>query len=165
MTVTAVGNSTMNRVITVLLADDHALVREALGSWLRAAGDIKVIGEVGSADEAVAIAVREKPDIVLIDIDMPGLLAFDAVRTIRTRSPNTRVVVLSGFFQDQMRRRHNIAWYAALGAGFFSRAATQQRSPDKSRLLGALAVGFEPWRRRYARLSRELREQPYLLGP
>jgi len=44
MTVTAVGNSTMNRVITVLLADDHALVREALGSWLRAACDIKVIG-------------------------------------------------------------------------------------------------------------------------
>jgi hypothetical protein len=74
-------------------------------------------------------------------------------------------LVLSGFFQDQMRRRHNIAWYAALGAGFFRRAAIQQRSADKSRLLGALAVGFESWRRRYARLSRELREQPYLLGP
>lgn len=91
----------MQRTITVLLADDHALVRESLGNWLRESGDIRVVGEVGSADEAVAVAVRERPDVVLMDIDMPGLLAFDAVRTIRTRCPNTRIIVLSGFFHDR----------------------------------------------------------------
>ena len=85
----------MTRTITVLLADDHALVRESLSNWLREAGDIKIVGEVGSADEAVAVAVRERPDVVLMDIDMPGLLAFDAVRTIRTRCPSTRIVVVS----------------------------------------------------------------------
>ena len=74
-------------------------------------------------------------------------------------------LVLTGFFQDQMRHRHNIRWYADLGAGFFSRAATQERLPQKGRLLGAIAVGFEVWRRRYVRLSRELRDQPYLLAP
>jgi len=93
--------TSMQRTITVLLADDHALVRESLGNWLRESGDIRVVGEVGSADEAVAVAVRERPDVVLMDIDMPGLLAFDAVRTIRTRCPNTRIIVLSGFFHDR----------------------------------------------------------------
>jgi DNA-binding NarL/FixJ family response regulator len=95
------GNMVVTRTISVILADDHALVREALGNWLRESGDIHVVAEVGSADEAVAVAVREKPDVVLMDIDMPGLLAFDAVRTIRTRCPGTRVVVLSGFFHDR----------------------------------------------------------------
>src|SRR5262249_54422370 len=92
---------TETRPITVLLADDHALVRESLSTWLRGANDMKVTAEVGSADEAVAVAVREKPDVVLMDIDMPGLLAFDAVRTIRSRCPGTRIIVLSGFFHDR----------------------------------------------------------------
>jgi len=74
-------------------------------------------------------------------------------------------LVLTGFFQDQMRRRHNIRWYASLGAGFFSRAAALERSPHKVRVLTAIAVGFELWRQRYARLSRELRDEPYLLPP
>jgi DNA-binding NarL/FixJ family response regulator len=95
------GASGSSRTITVLMADDQPVVRQPLASWLRQTGDIKVIGEVGSADEAVTVAIRERPDIVLMDIDMPGLLAFDAVRTIKTRCPRTRVIVLSGFFNDK----------------------------------------------------------------
>jgi hypothetical protein len=72
-------------------------------------------------------------------------------------------LLLAGFFEDQMRRRHNIRWYAELGAGFFSRAATHQQSRQKAHLLTMLAQHFEPWRRRHARLSRELRDQNYLL--
>jgi hypothetical protein len=72
-------------------------------------------------------------------------------------------LLLAGFFEDQMRPRHNIRWYAQLGAGFFSRAARQARSPHKARLLDALARRFELWRQRHAQLSRELRDQPYLL--
>ena len=140
MTITSVGNSTMNRVISVLLADDHALVREALGNWLRAAGDIKVIGEVGSADEAVAIAVREKPDIVLIDIDMPGLLAFDAVRTIRTRSPNTRVVVLSGFFHD----RYIEDALAAEASGYITKGEPADAVVRAVRTVAGGGVYFSP---------------------
>ena len=74
-------------------------------------------------------------------------------------------LMLAGFFEDQMRRRHNLRWYATLGATFFSRAAAQERSPQRVRLLTALAVGFEPWRQLYAKLSRQLRDQPYLLTP
>lgn len=72
-------------------------------------------------------------------------------------------LLLGGFFADQLHRRHNIRWYARLGAGFFSRAAALERSPQKVRLLTAIAAGFETWRQRHARLSRDLREQPYIL--
>src|ERR1700704_2618802 len=74
-------------------------------------------------------------------------------------------LLLAGFFEDQMRGRHSIRWYAELGSGFFSRAAVHERSPRKARLLDAIARRFEPWRQRHARLSRELRDQPYLLSP
>ena len=56
-------------------------------------------------------------------------------------------------------------WYAQLGAGFFHRAAVHEPSPQKARLLEALATRFEPWRQRYAELSRQLRDQPFLLVP
>jgi hypothetical protein len=77
----------------------------------------------------------------------------------------TQCLVLAGFFEDQMRQRHNIRWYAELGAGFFSQAAVHERSSRKARLLDAIARRFESWRRRHARLSRALRDQPYLLPP
>ena len=69
----------------------------------------------------------------------------------------------AGFFQDQMCHRHSIRWYASRGAGYFSQAAAVERSPQKASLLTAIAADFEPWRQRHARLSRELRDQPYLL--
>jgi len=74
-------------------------------------------------------------------------------------------LLLAGFFEDQMRRRYNIRWYAGLGASYFSLAARHERSPRKARLLAALAREFEPWRQRHARLSRELRDEPFLLNP
>jgi hypothetical protein len=77
----------------------------------------------------------------------------------------TQCLVLAGFFEDQMRQRHNIRWYAELGAGFFSQAAVHERSSRKARLLDAIARRFESWRQRHARLSRALRDQPYLLPP
>lgn len=95
---------------------------------------------------------------------------FVADTTVLNDSPlletaGAQCLLLAGFFEDQMRRRHNIRWYAELGAGFFSRAAMREHSRRRAQLLGAIARGFEPWRRRHAQLSRELREQPYLLTP
>lgn len=77
----------------------------------------------------------------------------------------TQCLLLAGFFEDQMRKRHSIRWYAGLGAGFFHRAAVLEESPSKARLLNTMGRHFEPWRQRHARLSRELRDQPYLLTP
>jgi len=73
-------------------------------------------------------------------------------------------LLMAGFFEDQMSRRHNIRWYSQLGTGFFSRAAILEQSPHKARLLDSMSRGFEPWRKRHAKLGRELRDSPYLLS-
>ena len=85
--------------------------------------------------------------------------------TLMMETAGAQCLLLAGFFEDQMRRRHNIRWYAALGASFFNRAAGQEPSPPKARLLDTMARRFEPWRQRHARLSRELRDQAYVLIP
>ena len=85
--------------------------------------------------------------------------------SLMMETAGAQCLLLAGFFEDQMRRRHNIRWYAELGASFFSRAAGQEPSPNKARLLDTIARRFEPWRQRHARLSRELRDQPYVLTP
>ena len=74
-------------------------------------------------------------------------------------------LLLAGFFEDQMRRRHSIRWYAKLGADFYYRAATHQESVRKAQLLTAIARRFEPWRRVHAALARSLRDLPYLMTP
>jgi hypothetical protein len=76
----------------------------------------------------------------------------------------TQCLLLAGFFEDQMRQRHNIRWYAELGSGFFNQAAVHERSPRKAAMLDAIARRFEPWRQRHARLGRALRDPPHLLG-
>src|SRR5581483_8223069 len=83
-----------------------------------------------------------------VDLAMPATLAavFDHFVLDTSLSQDSEMMeaagaqclVLAGFFQDQMRRRHNIRWYAHLGAGFFSRAAALERSPQKIRLLTAI---------------------------
>jgi hypothetical protein len=84
---------------------------------------------------------------------------------VMMETAGAQCLVLAGFFEDQMRRRHNIRWYATLGASFFSRAAGREPSTQKSQLLAAIARSFEAWRQRHARLSRDLRDQPFLLAP
>ena len=85
--------------------------------------------------------------------------------SLMMETAGAQCLLLAGFFEDQMRRRYNIRWYAALGASFYNRAALQEPSPHKARLLDMIGRRFEPWRQRYARLGRELRDQPYLLQP
>ena len=109
------------------------------------------------------------------DIDVPAPANLSAVfdhfvsdTTLRHDSlmmetAGAQCLLLTGFFEDQMRPRHNIRWYAELGASFFRRAAVHERSLDKARVLDAIARRFEPWRQRHAQLSRDLRDQPYLL--
>ena len=111
------------------------------------------------------------------DQDMPAPATLGAVfdhfvfdttllrDSLMMETAGAQCLLLAGFFEDQMRRRHNIRWYAALGASFYSRAALQEPSPHKARLLDMIGRRFEPWRQRYARLGRELRDQPYLLQP
>jgi len=83
----------------------------------------------------------------------------------RLEIAGTQCLLLCGFFADQMRGLYNLDWYAKLGAGFFIRSAHFEPSRAKARLLYQISKKFEPWRRRYVRLARELRDEPYLLKP
>lgn len=91
----------MTAQISILVADDHAMVRRLLGRRLEAEPDMTVVAAVGNADEATGEAIRLKPDIILMDIDMPGLSCFEAAATIRRQSPDSRIIFLSAFFHDR----------------------------------------------------------------
>jgi two-component system response regulator NreC len=81
--------------IRVLLADDHTLFRQGVRNLIAAEPDIEVVGEAPNAGEAVARAVDAHPDVVLLDIGMPGLSSFEASRQIRKERPDTKIVFLT----------------------------------------------------------------------
>lgn len=86
------GRSAM---IRVLIADDHALVRAGIASLLRALGDVEVVGEANEGAEAVALAIRLVPDVVVLDVSMKGMNGLDAAANIAKSCPGAKVVMLS----------------------------------------------------------------------
>ena len=85
--------------ISVLLADDHVLVREMLHERLTREG-MKIVGRASSGDQVVELAAECLPDVAVLDIDMPGISAFQAARGVRRVSPDTRVIFLSAYVHD-----------------------------------------------------------------
>jgi DNA-binding NarL/FixJ family response regulator len=86
--------------IRVLLVDDHAVVREGLRTFLELQEGIEVVGEAGDGREAIAAAARLRPDVILMDLVMPRLDGVTAMRTLRERVPDARVIVLTSFVDD-----------------------------------------------------------------
>ncbi|ESQ10667.1 MAG: response regulator transcription factor [Thiohalocapsa sp. PB-PSB1] len=81
--------------IRVLLADDHKMIREALGALLTREPDITVVAHASNGDEAITLAQAWKPDVVLMDVCMPGTNGIDAAARISKLLPRTRVIALS----------------------------------------------------------------------
>jgi two-component system, NarL family, response regulator NreC len=86
---------THNRSIRVLLADDHAVVRQGFRMILSSQSGIEVVGEAGNGREAVELAGKLHPDIAVIDVSMPELNGIEATRRILANNPHTRVLALS----------------------------------------------------------------------
>jgi DNA-binding NarL/FixJ family response regulator len=82
-------------MIRVLVADDHAIVRVGLAQLLEGCPDVEVVGSVTNGQEAVAVAASRGPDVVLMDLSMPGLDGIEATRRILAERPDIRVVVLT----------------------------------------------------------------------
>ena len=87
-------------MIRLLIADDHAVVRQGLRTFLELQEGIEVVAEADDGEEAVTAAERTKPDVVLLDLVMPRLGGVEAIRRIRDVSPESRVIVLTSFFDD-----------------------------------------------------------------
>jgi two-component system, NarL family, response regulator DegU len=87
--------------IRVLIADDHSLVRQGLRRYLDMAEDIDVVGEASNGEEAIAMVEKEQPDIVLLDIRMPGVDGLEAARMIRERYPNVGAIMLTAYDDRQ----------------------------------------------------------------
>ena len=93
-------NSLNMKKIAVLLVDDHAVVRQGLRALLEAEGDIVVAGEAENGREAVVLAKKTLPDVVLMDLAMPGLNGLEATRQIVRNVPSARVLVLTSYGED-----------------------------------------------------------------
>ena len=83
--------------LRILLVDDHELVRSAIKGTMQLRDGFDVVGEASTADEALELAPDLAPDILVMDIDMPGMICFDAVRKLRKPLPDMRVIFLSAY--------------------------------------------------------------------
>ena len=92
-------------MIRVLVAEDQGLVRGALAALLRLQKDIEVVGEAGRGDEVVAAALAARPDVVLLDIELPGVDGLTAAAALREALPASRVVMLTTFGRIGYLRR------------------------------------------------------------
>jgi DNA-binding NarL/FixJ family response regulator len=96
--------------IRVLIADDHPHFRDGLRALLLSAPDLEVVGEAGDGDKAISLATRLQPDVILMDLNMPGMSGIEATRRILHTSPHISILVISMFEDDD-------SVFAALQAG------------------------------------------------
>jgi class 3 adenylate cyclase len=121
----------MTEPIRVLVADDHAVVRQGLRLFLDLQPDLTVVGEAATGEEAVERACQLRPDLVLMDLAMPGTDGVQATRTIRTAVPEARVLVLTSFADDE----HVLAALNAGAAGYLMKDAPPEEVADACRTV------------------------------
>jgi DNA-binding NarL/FixJ family response regulator len=131
-------------VIRVLVVDDHALVRRGLSDLLGSADGLEVVGEVADGLLAAAAVVDFEPDIVLMDLSMPGLDGIQATRAVLALRPATKVIMLTSFSE-------NARILAALEAGAVGYLLKDAEPEDVIRAIGDASEGGAPLSPRAAR--------------
>jgi len=91
----------MTEKISLLIVDDHTIVRRGIRALFKVQTDIEVVGEASSGEEAIGMSAELVPDVVLLDLVMPGMGGVEATRRIRRESPRTQVVILTSFHEDE----------------------------------------------------------------
>ncbi|HEU5230637.1 MAG TPA: response regulator transcription factor [Ktedonobacteraceae bacterium] len=91
----------MTDKISLLIADDHALVRQGIRAFLELQADLTVLGEANSGEEAVQMAAELVPDVLLMDLVMPGIGGVEATRKVKQVSPHSQIIVLTSYHEDE----------------------------------------------------------------
>jgi DNA-binding NarL/FixJ family response regulator len=145
---------------SVLLADDQALVRAGFALILNAEPDLEIVGEAGDGDEAVELTIARRPDVVLMDVRMPGLDGIEATRRITSVVPATKVLMLTTFDLDE----YVIAAFRAGASGFLLKTAPRDQLVAAVRTVqtGEALLAPISTRRLIEQFSRAPEESPAL---
>ncbi len=121
-------------MIRVLIADDHPLVRSGMRALLMAAEGLEVVGEAATGEEAVALATTVQPDVVVMDLRMPGINGIEATRRILQTNPQIRILVVTLFEDDD-------SVFAALRAGARGYVLKEANEEEVLRAIRAVSSG------------------------
>lgn len=128
------------QTISLVLVDDQALVRRAVGDRLAAEPDIEVLGSAANADDGIAAISRMLPDVGVLDIDMPGRSIFDAAKAMRAAAPKTNLLFLSAYTRDSYIEQA----LRVGGAGYLTKDQSPDEVANAVRLVAAGRTAFAP---------------------
>lgn len=120
--------------IRILIADDHEVVRMGIRALIQQHAHLRVVAEAATGEEAVEQALLHKPDVVVMDVRMPGMLGVEACQKIVQQLPNTRVVMLTSYAEDELL-------FAAIRAGASGYVLKRIGSDDLIRTIEAVGRG------------------------
>jgi two-component system, NarL family, response regulator NreC len=126
--------------IRVLIVDDHTLVRAGLRSLLHAYPEICVVGETADGQQATALAGKLRPEVVLMDLDMPNCDGLTATRSLQTATPDVRVLIVSMHTEEEKL----LALLAAGARGYLSKAAAEHELAEAIRVVAAGEIYVRP---------------------
>jgi NarL family two-component system response regulator LiaR len=124
----------MDESITVMIVDDHEMVRHGAAGYLQAQNDIQVTAEAASGEQALALAKEHVPDVVLMDLVMPGMDGVDATRKLKDLSPRTQIIILTSYHEDEHI-------FPALQAGAISYLLKDVKAADLVKAIRRAAHG------------------------
>jgi NarL family two-component system response regulator LiaR len=149
----------MSERITVLIVDDHSVVRQGVRAFLETQPDLRIVGEADSGEDAIRQARDVIPDVVLMDLILPGISGVEATREIKRISPRTQVIVLTSYFADEHI-------FPVLRAGAISYTLKDIRSADLADVIRKAAQGESVLHPRVAaRVVQEVRETRRAVPP
>ncbi len=149
----------MSERISVLIVDDHSVVRQGVRAFLEAQPDLTIAGEAESGEQAIQLAQELIPDVVLMDLALPGIDGVEATRQIKRVSPRSQVIVLTSYYEDEHV-------FPALRAGAISYTLKDLRPGELVEIVRKAAAGESVLHPRVAsRLIQEVRQAKRTVPP
>ncbi len=123
-----------DKKIRVMIVDDHSVVRSGLGAFLMVNDDLELVGEASSGEEALGKASELQPDVILMDLKMPGMGGVAAIRALKREEPKIRIIALTSYIDDSLVQ-------GALQAGANGYVMKNVQADDLANAIRSAAVG------------------------